>query len=103
MTIPERCGKVSAMPSAAALLHLPARLLAAAGVSPPWAALGVLVVVLGVSSAVYVVLVWRSTTHRRWVALWEWARDAGFRFHPLAQAAVAPRPPAPLDGLRDAH
>lgn len=76
---------------------------AAAGVSPPWAALAVLVIVIGVSSAVYTVLVWRSTTHRRWVALWEWAREAGFRFHPLAQAAVAPRPPAPLDALRNAR
>jgi len=88
---------------AAAPMLLPLAIPGAPDVSPPWAALAVLVVVVGVSSAVYAVLVWRSTTHRRWVVLWEWAQDAGFRFHPLAQAAVAPRPPAPLDGLGGAH
>lgn len=56
----------------------------------------VLAAVLGLSCATYTALVRRATSHRRWVALGDWARDAGFRF-----AACDPeRLPAPLDQLR---
>ena len=56
-----------------------------------------LLAVLAASCVMYWLLVRRWTSHRQWVGLSEWARDAGFRFVPLAGAG----PPAPFDGLRE--
>jgi hypothetical protein len=39
-----------------------------------------LLAVLGLSAATLWVIVRRATSHRRWVALAEWAREHGFRF-----------------------
>src|SRR5690348_11748475 len=49
-------------------------------VSPPIPVLIVLLLTVGAASAMFIVLVWRATSHRRWVALGEWARERGFRF-----------------------
>src|SRR3954471_2583229 len=68
----------------------------AQAVSPPAGALVVLLVVLAASSLTLWVLIRRATSHRRWVALSEWARDSGFRYRPEALA----KPPPPLDAMR---
>lgn len=69
------------------------------GAVPSWqisvTVLLVLAAVLGTSCATYAALVRRATSHRQWVALSDWARDAGYRF-----ASCDPqRPPPPLDQL----
>jgi hypothetical protein len=56
-----------------------------------------LLAVLGASAATLWVLVRRATSHRRWVALSEWAREYGFRFSRSAEG----EPPAPFDTLRE--
>jgi hypothetical protein len=65
-------------------------------VSPPIPVLVVLLLTVGAASAMFIVLVWRATSHRRWVALAEWARERGFRFDPKPLRAPAP----PLDAIR---
>jgi hypothetical protein len=65
-------------------------------VSPPIPVLVVLLLTVGAASAMFIVLVWRATSHRRWVALAEWARERGFRFDPRPMRAPAP----PLDAIR---
>src|SRR3954470_14059315 len=67
-------------------------------VSPPITVLVVLLLTVGAASAMFIVLVWRATSHRRWVALAEWARERGLRFDPRP----APRPgPAARRDPRD--
>lgn len=61
------------------------------------AVLVTLLVLLAASSITFWVLVERSTSRRRWVALSEWARQRGFAF----RRCDPNRPPAPLDTLRD--
>jgi hypothetical protein len=65
-------------------------------VSPPLPVLIVLLLTVGAASAMFIVLVWRATSHRRWVALSEWARERGFRFDPRPLRAPIP----PLDAIR---
>jgi hypothetical protein len=69
------------------------------GAVPSWeisiTVLLVLAAVLGMSCATYATLVRRATSHRQWVALSEWGRDAGFRF----VACDPERLPPPLDQL----
>jgi len=65
-------------------------------VSPPITVLVVLLLTVGAASAMFIVLVWRATSHRRWVALAEWARERGFRFDPRPLRAPVP----PLDAIR---
>ena len=57
-----------------------------------------LLAVLGASAATLWVLVRRATSHRRWVALSEWARENGFRFGRSPEG----EPPAPFDAVREA-
>src|SRR5947207_6564714 len=64
-------------------------------VSPPITVLVVLLLTVGAASAMFIVLVWRATSHRRWVALSEWARERGFRFDPRPLRAPVP----PLDAI----
>lgn len=69
------------------------------GAVPSWeisvTVLLVLAAVLGMSCATYATLVRRATSHRQWVALSEWGRDAGFRF----VKCDPERLPPPLDQL----
>lgn len=62
--------------------------------SAPGALVSLLVVLLA-SAGMYWVLVRRSTSRRQWVALGEWARDAGLHF----RREPPDRPPEPLDAL----
>lgn len=61
--------------------------------------------VLGMSWLTFWLLVRRATSHRTWVALSDWARSRGFRYHPLGMregnagsrgAADTGPPPAPF-------
>src|SRR4051812_33844426 len=65
-------------------------------VSPPITVLVVLLLTVGAASAMFIVLVWRATSHRRWGALGGWARERGF---PSAPGPRRPRAP-PLDAIR---
>src|SRR6476646_2166451 len=65
-------------------------------VAAPIPVLIVLVLTVGAASAMFILLVWRATSHRRWVALSEWARERGFRFDPRPLRAPVP----PLDAIR---
>ena len=56
-----------------------------------------LLTVLAASGVTLWVLVRRATSHRRWVALAEWARENGFRF----SRAATGEPPGPFGQLRD--
>ena len=57
-----------------------------------------LIAIVAGSSVIFWLLVRRVTSHRRWVALSDWARDHGFRF-----TRVAPeRPPSPFHLLQNA-
>lgn len=66
----------------------------------------VLLGVLGMSCLTFWLLVRRATSHRTWVALSDWARSRGFRYHPIG-AGNARRggerpgrePPAPFSTL----
>jgi hypothetical protein len=51
-----------------------------------------LLVVLAASGVTFWLLVRRATSHRQWVALSDWARSRGFRYHPIADG----EPPAPF-------
>jgi hypothetical protein len=58
---------------------------------PPAFSFGILVlllVLLGASVGVFWLLVRRSTSHRQWVTLKEWAREQGFRFRPIKSTAL---------------
>ena len=66
----------------------------------PWlsaAVLLTLLVLLVASSVTFWVLIERSTSRRRWVALSEWARQRDFGFKQCDPAHA----PAPLDALRE--
>jgi hypothetical protein len=52
----------------------------------------VLLAVLGLSCLTFWLLVRRATSHRRWVALSDWGRSRGFRYHPIADG----EPPEPF-------
>jgi len=69
----------------------------AAALSPwTWITLRVLIslaAIMAASSVTFWVLVRRSTAHRQWVALAEWARDAGFHFRDIRHL------PPPLDAV----
>src|SRR4051794_28218525 len=56
----------------------------------------VLLCVLGLSCMTFWLLVRRATSHRQWVALSDWGRSRGFRYHPIAESEL----PAPFDALR---
>jgi hypothetical protein len=58
-----------------------------------------LLTILGMSAATLWVLVRRATSHRRWVALAEWAREKGFRFDKI-QVGEVPAPFGLLQGAR---
>jgi hypothetical protein len=66
---------------------------------PPFSPLVLLtlVAVVAASSVTFWVLVRRSTSHRRWVALAEWARETGFRFNRV-ETGEAPEPFRSLQG-----
>src|SRR5688500_4754135 len=55
--------------------------------------------VLGLSCLTFWLLVRRATSHRQWVALSDWARGRGFRYHPIADG----EPPAPFSVLPGAR
>ena len=60
---------------------------------PPAFSLGILfalLVLLGVSSAVFCVLVRRCTSHRQWISLREWAREHGFKSRRMEPADLPP-------------
>src|SRR4051794_18970173 len=48
--------------------------------------------VLAASGVTFWLLVRRATSHRQWVALSDWAKSRGFRYHPIADG----EPPAPF-------
>jgi hypothetical protein len=52
----------------------------------------VLLGVLGLSCLTFWLLVRRATSHRRWVALSDWGRARGFRYHPIGDG----EPPDPF-------
>ena len=62
-----------------------------------WVTVLVLLAVIGLSVAVFVALVRRSTSKRSWVEIAEWAREHGFRVTARESAA-----PAPLDSVHRA-
>lgn len=49
-------------------------------------------VVLALSGVTFWLLVRRATSHRQWVALSDWAKSRGFRYHPIADG----EPPEPF-------
>ena len=51
--------------------------------------------VLGMSSLTFWLLVRRATSHRTWVALSDWGRSRGFRFHPIGGDGAGTRRDAP--------
>jgi hypothetical protein len=51
-----------------------------------------ILVVLALSGVTFWLLVRRATSHRQWVALSDWARSRGFRYHPIDGG----EPPAPF-------
>jgi hypothetical protein len=51
----------------------------------------VLLGVLGLSCLTFWLIVRRATSHRRWVALSDWGRSRGFRYHPIG-AGELPEP-----------
>jgi hypothetical protein len=51
--------------------------------------------VLGISCLTFWLLVRRATSHRQWVALSDWGRSRGFRYHPIAETEL----PQPFDAL----
>ena len=56
--------------------------------------------VLGMSSLTFWLLVRRATSHRTWVALSDWGRSRGFRYHPIgAGGATGREAPAPFSAL----
>jgi hypothetical protein len=66
----------------------------------------VLMCVLGLSCLTFWLLVRRATSHRTWVALSDWARNRGFRYHPIRRGGSgggAPgaggEPPAPFSSM----
>jgi hypothetical protein len=59
-----------------------------------------LLCMLGLSCLTFWLLVRRATSHRRWVALSDWARARGFRYHPID--AQTPAVPEPFDRLAPA-
>jgi len=58
-----------------------------------------LLTVLGLSAATLYLLVRRATSHRRWVALSDWAREYGYRF----TRAAAGDAPSPFEHLKPPH
>lgn len=56
----------------------------------------VLLGVLGLSCLTFWLLVRRATSHRRWVALSDWGRARGFRYHPIGEEHPPPEPFARL-------
>ena len=64
----------------------------------------VLMCVLGLSCLTFWLLVRRATSHRTWVALSDWGRNRGFRYHPLRgggdrSGAPGGEPPAPFSSM----
>lgn len=59
----------------------------------------VLLAVLGLSCLTFWLLVRRATSHRRWVALSDWGRNHGFRYHPIADG----EPPEPFSVMPGAR
>jgi hypothetical protein len=59
----------------------------------------ILLGVLGLSCLTFWLLVRRATSHRRWVALSDWASGRSFRYHPIADG----EPPAPFSVLPGAR
>jgi hypothetical protein len=59
----------------------------------------VLLGVLGLSCLTFWLLVRRATSHRTWVALSDWARNRGFRYHPIGEG----EPPEPFSVMRGAR
>jgi hypothetical protein len=49
-----------------------------------------LLLLLGASTTVFWVLVRRSTSHRQWITLREWARDHGFKTRPIDTREMPP-------------
>lgn len=58
-----------------------------------------LMCVLGLSCLTFWLLVRRATSHRTWVALSDWARHRGFRYHPLVVGNSGAEPPAPFSSM----
>ncbi len=48
--------------------------------------------VLSLSCLTFWMLVRRATSHRTWVALSDWGRQHGFRYHPIREDGVPPEP-----------
>lgn len=59
----------------------------------------VLLGVLGLSCLTFWLLVRRATSHRTWVALSDWARQRGFRYHPITDRGAGGEPPAPFSSI----
>jgi len=70
-------------------------MLAAAPLAPPLWFLGGLLLILGASTAMFVLLVRRSTTRRPWLALGDWAEANGF----ILRAAPRASGPGILEAL----
>jgi hypothetical protein len=71
------------------------------GPSAPFSFLTLLVLlcVLGLSCLTFWLLVRRATSHRRWVALSDWARARGFRYRPIGDG----EPPEPFSVMPGAR
>jgi hypothetical protein len=68
---------------------------------PPAFSVGILLtllVLLGISTAIFWLLVRRSTSHRQWISLQDWARERGFKTRNI-QPAELPPPLAALSPL----
>lgn len=72
-----------------------------AGPHAPFSFLTLLVLlgVLGLSGVTFWLLARRATSHRRWVALSDWGRARGFRYHPIADGEP-PEPFSVMPGVR---
>jgi hypothetical protein len=71
------------------------------GPHAPFSSLTLLVLlgVLGLSCLTFWLLVRRATSHRTWVALSDWARNRGFRYHPIGDG----EPPEPFSVMPGAR